>query len=63
MVNNLIDAAKIQAESIEITKTPVKLLGLIENIWNINLEFIKKTKLYAKLYISTKIPHVLLNLD
>ena len=59
LVNNVLDAAKLKSEKMEVSYTETNVGSIIEKVFLINSERIQKLKLTAEVYISDSIPSTL----
>jgi signal transduction histidine kinase/CheY-like chemotaxis protein len=62
LINNLLDAGKMQSKSLEITATPTHIPKYIEKSWSILKMLIQRKNLVAELYVDKRMPSSL-NLD
>ena len=59
LVNNILDTGKLHIGDLEITPAPIKIYDVIEKLWNISSELIKRKKLVGRLKVKKNIPQVL----
>ena len=62
LVNNILDTGKVEIGDLEINPTPTKVYELMDNIWSICSEVIKRKNLQGEMKIQKDIP-VILNID
>ena len=62
LVNNILDTGKVEIGDLEINPTPTKIYELMDNIWSICSEVIKRKNLQGEMKIQKNIPATL-NID
>lgn len=60
LVDNILDAGKVEADDLEINTTSNCTYSIIEKIWSISTELIKAKKLQGRLRFDSNIPKILL---
>lgn len=62
LVNNILDSGKVEVSSLEVNPTPTNTKEIIENIWSVCSDLIKKKQLNGILKVSKNVPRCL-NVD
>jgi signal transduction histidine kinase/DNA-binding response OmpR family regulator len=62
LINNLLDAGKLQSKTLEITPTPTNTKLFIEKLWATSKILLQRKNLMGQLYLSKNVP-LTLNLD
>ena len=60
LVNNILDTGKLQIGDLEITPAPIKIYDVVEKLWGVSSELIKRKKLIGRLKVKKDIPQVLI---
>ena len=59
LVNNVLDAAKLKSEKMEISYTETKIESVIEKVFSMNSEALENLKITAEAYVTDHLPHAL----
>jgi signal transduction histidine kinase/DNA-binding response OmpR family regulator len=59
LINNLLDAGKLQSQDLGVTTTPINLQPFIERIWRLSKMMFQRKNLNGQLYFSKEIPKTL----
>ena len=56
LINNLLDYSKIDKYELTLCPSPISTNKLMENLWNISKNLIKKRNLFGKMFVSKNMP-------
>jgi len=57
LVNNILDAAKLKSDKIEIHQSDTNAVGIVKKVFAVNSELLREKKLIVKAHIDEKLPH------
>ena len=60
MINNILDSGKMELEGLEVNYKPTNVHEVLEKIWAISSEMIKKKGLFGRMTIHKKVPQFLM---
>jgi signal transduction histidine kinase/DNA-binding response OmpR family regulator len=59
LINNLLDAGKLQTKNLEVSTTPTNVQSFTDRIWSISKMMFQRKNLHGQLYLSKEIPKTL----